>query len=1137
MEERVQTYINGQTPIMAEALNAIQDAIIANSKLIGTQATQISSETSAREAADTALGNEVDDLNNALFAENAVVSADLTSLSRSINVSSKWAALSGAAAGYIAIPGNAEKIVITPKSGVTNVWAFLNSIGTPATGETPDFSATYPARITANTSTPQPYAVEPDMHFIYFLQTNTNSVDVFPASVSIYTNQLTGEIAAEATARAAADTALGDDISDLKSALNTLFRAEQFNFSTVTPQMWTITSGNSWGHVTTGSGRSYVLDVNEIGNPLTIRVTAKDTENAIIAFLSEFEPVHGSEPVWADGYNGRIEISPGETDEFILSYNTNFIYMLYLDSTSVDHTPNVEMYYEKTDTSLTKTNISADAGAVGVAITNLTNKVDGKYGFVGSLTSESNIDNIANGVYRFTSADCPQGLPKQSAGSLFQYGTFGAGHGIVQIVVYGTGVEQYFRYKTTTTWTNFAKVITDRNVEKYLEEYLGDSVAINTSNADALSKSNGQIYEIPIICYIDGPRYIVQDGNIVESEEGDLWTDYIECPKYLLVDMEDNTVRLMIYFYDKVGDNYIPRWDLLDTTASSGAKNYLNLNICRNRAIAIPDGVYMRVSKAVEGDAKLYGWSGAHVGCELAGQSLSYDSESNTWKPYGTKDGITFMVIPGNAELWFSKNAALVELFGYKDGNRTTIVDSTWNKAFTQCLRLPKGYDYFYASVVLDYYISATQTGKGSLVHSQKLIDLNDYVSLLMHYDECAIPVGRGRTVIDWAKYIAEIEWTSKRNKSTVHVGTVYGTFKKDYKYTGIPYTSAWDRPSFFGWHISRHTFMNAANDSRSEFYEKSDRRGGSMGYGLVCSSYASLASGWEYPQTCAGFSMDPNVVMGYDYQPSPGNIYAVSSHSLIPETNGKGTGFESYTLYEQSGPATKRTVNFSFRDGGDNARSYSYINHYFKKFTNIKSHDNPTAYDIENYQITNGSARPFRGDRCVFTSAESDGVRINIRVDNATTLYYQECTYDPSTDVFTPVGAIMQKAIDAYVSEPTSVNIDESTLGDGKFYCVYTDVDSTKEHFEYHVVNTETWGKTDNNINFSRNDFWYAMWWQTSETETEDENVATVCLPANADGDYTEFRKLCNPSAAASCKMFFKGVLGAYCTTVEYVG
>lgn len=192
-------YVDGVTTIMAKNLNDIQNEVIANGAAITTQATQISGkadaaaladETTAREAADTALSGKVDNLNNALFAENAVVSSDLTSLSRSINPANKWSALSGATTGYIEIPSNAEKIVITPRSGVTNVWAFLNSIGTPTTGETPDFSASYPARITGNTSTPRTYDVEPDMKYLYFVQTNTSNVNVFPDSVSIQTIQL-----------------------------------------------------------------------------------------------------------------------------------------------------------------------------------------------------------------------------------------------------------------------------------------------------------------------------------------------------------------------------------------------------------------------------------------------------------------------------------------------------------------------------------------------------------------------------------------------------------------------------------------------------------------------------------------------------------------------------------------------------------------------------------------------------------------------------------------------------------------------------------------------------------------------------------------------------------------------------------
>ena len=138
----------------------------------------------------TEMSEDVSDLKCALFAENAVASSDLISLNRSITPGNKWTVLGGATTGYIEIPSNAEKIVITPSTAATNVWAFLNSIGTPTTGETPDFSAGYPARISDNTSTPHTYVVEPDMNYLYILQTNTSGVDAFPASVSIYTVQL-----------------------------------------------------------------------------------------------------------------------------------------------------------------------------------------------------------------------------------------------------------------------------------------------------------------------------------------------------------------------------------------------------------------------------------------------------------------------------------------------------------------------------------------------------------------------------------------------------------------------------------------------------------------------------------------------------------------------------------------------------------------------------------------------------------------------------------------------------------------------------------------------------------------------------------------------------------------------------------
>lgn len=80
MNQRIQTFINGETVITAEYENAIQDAIIENSTAIGSQATQLNgkadasalaAETVAREAADTTLTADVSDLKDAVDAPNA----------------------------------------------------------------------------------------------------------------------------------------------------------------------------------------------------------------------------------------------------------------------------------------------------------------------------------------------------------------------------------------------------------------------------------------------------------------------------------------------------------------------------------------------------------------------------------------------------------------------------------------------------------------------------------------------------------------------------------------------------------------------------------------------------------------------------------------------------------------------------------------------------------------------------------------------------------------------------------------------------------------------------------------------------------------------------------------------------------
>ena len=99
-----------------------------------------------------------------------------------INSLNKWVSYlsSDASAGFYNLSG-AESVIITPQTGVSTIWAFLDTLNT-ALGDTPDFSTGYSERISSDAATE--YAVSGDMHYLYVLITNSSGDSVYP-SVSI----------------------------------------------------------------------------------------------------------------------------------------------------------------------------------------------------------------------------------------------------------------------------------------------------------------------------------------------------------------------------------------------------------------------------------------------------------------------------------------------------------------------------------------------------------------------------------------------------------------------------------------------------------------------------------------------------------------------------------------------------------------------------------------------------------------------------------------------------------------------------------------------------------------------------------------------------------------------------------------
>lgn len=574
--------------------------------------------------------------------------------------------------------------------------------------------------------------------------------------------------------------------------------------------------------------------------------------------------------------------------------------------------------------------------------------------------------------------------------------------------------------------------------------------------------TSGEVYQIKTTGEVKTNIFAVEEtGAVYEKEEYHLTTDFIKCPPYLLIDFEDSTARLVLYFYDLVNGEYVPRWDLLRIVNSENELNRLTRSRTRNRIIEIPDGVYMKAGLAVDGNAAIYGWSGVHVGCEMS--STTYTPIANETGGFsdvpmdGKRSGIT---IPGSARLLWLKDACLIHLWGIaEDGTKTHISD----KDYFQVKSLPIGYKYFRADISLDFKSPIDDSGLASLLTKKTFaVNMNDTINCACDYSVVK-PYGRALEVINHARDISEIEWECKADKainsSDAHV------FSAGTKYKGVPYGSQWMKPYYFGWHITKHTFLNAANDEDSIFYKETARTGRSTGYGTVCSAFATLCQGFPYPVVTRGFLRDPHIIRTITNTPQAGTVmYDGGGHTVIPETTGNGKEFSQYTIYESVSPITLRRSCFDFIDNDQhNTLAWSYINPYIYAIHHDAEVGYPNAYNVVDGTITNGTARPYRGDRGVYTS--DDDVKISIKDSTATKCFVQRCSFDVSNNTFIPT---TEAVITVDFSAGTKqIVLDKSLLRDG-IYGVYTDKGDTMEYFEYRTAPVATYSMSDDNFMFS---------------------------------------------------------------------
>lgn len=635
-------------------------------------------------------------------------------------------------------------------------------------------------------------------------------------------------------------------------------------------------------------------------------------------------------------------------------------------------------------------------------------------------------------------------------------------------------------------------------------------------NAQLLRISNGHFFKIHTdkmhqVGKLFGNSTIVVDGTVAGS-------DYIKCPKYVCLYFPNDAARCRLYFYKLEDGEYVPRWDIIDTTGSSSSgypKNYLSNSNSNPYLFEMPDdNVYLAFQSTT--GCELYGWDGEPFGMPMSADDTMISSTGSVATLYASGTG--GVTIPGTAKAYVCKSGSAVHsLYGVKDGVKTAIC----TKAH-QFYVLPEGYDFFRVRFFAEF---TTVTGSPKVTRTG---DVSDCICVVWDTNCTAVPVSRAKKIIENAKKLCDLEWSPvvEVNSSS----TAGKTFKEGVTYNGLPYGSDWTKAHYIGWHVSPHTFVNAVNDLESIFYKEQiagDEK--APYYSTVCSAFATLAAGFPYPMNNGGLTLDPRVEYMRSTVPVVGSVWSnVFGHCVIPERiDITPEGVTAVAAYEALRPISMRTVRYSNVTEDTDLSAHHTSSDYYDEYGVAAYHMDATGdlshlpyANLDDVEIVNGGARPYKGDKSVYTSEESS-VKINIKDTSATILYLIKGTEDVAAD----------EAVQIPIDGSAQIDVKQYLDGEG-IYSVWVDTEpGVVETFEYVTPEPIEYTITDGKISFSRNDFWYA-WCSMSGNEYYAPGNMRANVPANSKNDYSNWAKVCDMREVIA--VFSKGTYGAY--TVPFV-
>ena len=626
-----------------------------------------------------------------------------------------------------------------------------------------------------------------------------------------------------------------------------------------------------------------------------------------------------------------------------------------------------------------------------------------------------------------------------------------------------------------------------------------------------------------------------------------------------------------IYFYDQ--DRNV-RWDILDhTDDKTGERNRVSVQYLKElngfQFTDIPDGSYIRIAPANDHQCQLLIWDGCRAGYPITGLATVFDADGE--KNRLPEDGSACIQVPKTALYLIAKPGYSFVNMVTSNHELSKSVSDADDRFPAQFVRL-RGFEGAGRAknirIVADYDY---ETGMFSPVMPN--VDLSDSIiavdetvfERVAASDRVLSPVYRNiRAIMDFTwEAAADITdcWGAEGRDG------VAGTFRKGISYHGIPYRSSWAAPTSVGWHVSKQTFMNAVNDPDSIFYHNPSKNSPGPYYSLVCSSFGTLVSGFSYPMTNFSMMKDPLIQVEKTDSPILGTLMTKGyGHCFVPvDLSVDPEGSSVLTLAEQIVPLTSYRnvypgISTSWKGIGPHS---AYPSEYVYSVTPASFSDIP--YDITRYTIKNGSARPFRGDQSVYTSAMS--VLINIKDPDATRLYYQQfdisCTHGLPVSI-TPLDKPRFLDIEpgtAQISLRSATGRDGTFSGvpleNGGIYGVWASIGnqqniapSNVEFFEWYDLASETisYDVADGTL-VTDDIFWYAITSAFNETDyiTKKSIAGGLSIPyqppVQAEGqtaphsDYSNYAERAQLQSADSVRAFFrKGAFGAYVTGMAVI-